>query len=74
MGHSEPTNVLEEYLNSPLVPTDDSIGYWNSFSTTPRTAPLARMALDVLSCPGELFIHQNICQALTSYYSYLNRP
>lgn len=54
MGHSEPTDVLEEYLNSPLVPTDDPIGYWNSFSTTPRTAPLARMALDVLSCPGEL--------------------
>ncbi|EIM85163.1 uncharacterized protein STEHIDRAFT_158853 [Stereum hirsutum FP-91666 SS1] len=52
MGHLEPTDVLEEYLNSPLVPTDDPIGYWNSFSTTPRTAPLARMALDVLSCPA----------------------
>ncbi|EIM79378.1 uncharacterized protein STEHIDRAFT_36099, partial [Stereum hirsutum FP-91666 SS1] len=52
MGLNTATNALEDYLNSPLIPTDDPIGYWTSFASTPRTAPLARMCLDVLSCPA----------------------
>lgn len=54
MGLNTATDTLEDYLNSPLVPTDDPIGYWTSFASTPQTAPLTRMCLDVLSCPGEL--------------------
>lgn len=45
-------DALAEYLDQDPIETDDPIGYWHALLSTPRQAPLARMALDVLSAPG----------------------
>ncbi|TFK84145.1 hypothetical protein K466DRAFT_445668, partial [Polyporus arcularius HHB13444] len=42
---------LEEYLNTPVLPSvDDPVAYWHSLDDE-RNA-FARMALDILSAPG----------------------
>lgn len=52
-------DALEDYLNTPPlahVSTKDPIMWWTNNGTSPKD-PLARMAIDLLSAPGELFYY-----------------
>ena len=56
MAKPKYTDAFENYLSrEDLVNTEDPLGYWQALLTSPQSAPLARMALDVLSAPGKLF-------------------
>lgn len=46
------SDALEDYLNTPPIPSiKDPIKYWYSLDSSRN--PLARMALDILSAPGQ---------------------
>lgn len=47
---------LDEYLESPLVPTKDALAWWHT--NRARFPRLSRMALDYLSIPGKQYLHR----------------
>ena len=50
--NSAPVDVLEDWLSSPVVNTEqDPITYWTGMQAAGH--PLAAMALDFMSIPGE---------------------
>lgn len=48
---------MEDYLNSPsILSVSDPIMWWNGVSND-RKDPFARMAIDVLSCAGNVLVY-----------------
>jgi hypothetical protein len=49
-------DALETYLAAPVIPSiQDPLGYWQAMAT--NKDPLAPMALDYISTPGQLFLN-----------------
>jgi hypothetical protein len=65
-GKSVVGDPLEDYLNSPPISSvTDPIMWWSGLSNNGND-PLARMAIDVLSCAGKILLYN--CEELTTYH------
>jgi len=68
---STPTDALEEWLNSPIVNTQqDPIAYWTGMQAVGHA--LARMALNFLSTPSKSLALWFIHCFLILFFSKLN--
>ena len=63
LDSSSTADPLEEYLNSPPIPScNDPIQYWSSMlGPRGKESPLACMALDFLSAPGMSLTDSDDC-------------